>query len=195
MLRNTINYTFESADMLGIHFHNIKLKRGSSYIDSPKLTKNKRATINPKNSKDNKYFQYAIIAALHNQEIGRDSQRISKLKPCINNYNWKDINFPSGTDKYKKFERNNKDAALNIFSAPPNKEKINIMYKSSHSRTRKKQVVLLTITDNEQEDKRDKLHYLAVKSIPRLFRGTTSNHDGDFYWLGCLHPFRTDNAL
>ena len=39
----------------------------------------------------------------------------------------------------------------------------------------------------EQEDKPDKWRYLAVKSIPRLFRRTTSNHDGDFYCLGCLH--------
>ena len=29
-LRNGSNYTFESVDILGIHFHNIKLKRGSS---------------------------------------------------------------------------------------------------------------------------------------------------------------------
>ena len=30
ILRNGSNYTFESVDILGIHFHNIKLKRGSS---------------------------------------------------------------------------------------------------------------------------------------------------------------------
>ena len=51
------------------------------------------------------------------------------------------------------------------------------------------------ITDNEQEDKSDKWHYLAVKSIKRLFKGITSNHEGDFYCLNCLHSFQTDNAL
>ena len=119
----------------------------------------------------------------------------TKISPFINNYNWKDINFPAGTDEYKIFERNNKNIALNILSAPPNKEEINIIYKSSHNRKREKQVVLLMITDNEQEDKPDKWYYLAVKSIPRLFRRITTNHDGDFYCLGCLHSFRTDNAL
>ena len=54
ILRNASNYAFESVDMLGIHFHNIKLKRGSSYIDSPKWIKVKKATKNPKNTKDNK---------------------------------------------------------------------------------------------------------------------------------------------
>ena len=36
-----------------------------------------------------------------------------------------------------------------------------------------------------------KWHYLALKTLPALFTGITSNHDGDFYCLNCLHPFRT----
>ena len=39
ILRNGSNYTFESVDILGIHFHNIKLKSGSTYIDSPRRKK------------------------------------------------------------------------------------------------------------------------------------------------------------
>ena len=34
-----------------------------------------------------------------------------------------------------------------------------------------------------------------IKSFSKLFRGITSNHDGDFYFLNCLHSFRTDTAL
>ena len=54
----------------------------------------------------------------------------------------------------------------------------------------------------------EKWHYIALKSectddgfnrpirsLPRSFRGITSNHCGDFYCLNCLHSFRTDNAL
>ena len=77
------------------HLHKISLNRGSSCINSPKWLKNKVATINPKNTRDNECFKYAIIAALHHQEIVRDPQRISKLKPFIDSYNWKDIEFPS----------------------------------------------------------------------------------------------------
>ena len=40
ILTNGSNYIFESDDLLNIHFHNIKLKRDSSYIDSPDLIKN-----------------------------------------------------------------------------------------------------------------------------------------------------------
>ena len=34
-----------------------------------------------------------------------------------------------------------------------------------------------------------------TQSLSRLFRGVTSNNNGDFYCLGCLHSFRTGNAL
>ena len=58
------------------------------------------------------------------------------------------------------------------------------------------------ITDGE------KWHYTALKSkqtedgficptksLSRLFKGITSNHNGDFYCLNCLHSFRTYNIL
>ena len=94
----------------------------------------------------------------------------------------------------KIFERNNKNIGLNILSALPN-EKKNLTYKTDHNCKRKNQVVLSMVTGNEQEYMPDKSHYLALKSMPtienykkpiqsiwRLFRGMTSNHDGDFYF-------------
>ena len=38
-------------------------------------------------------------------------------------------------------------------------------------------------------------HYLAVKSISRLFCGITSNHNGDFYCLNCFYSYRKNNVL
>ena len=88
------SFTFERVDLLEYHLHKISLNRGSSYIDSLEWIKNKKVTINPKNAEDNNCFQYAIIAALNYQNIGHHPERISKLEPFINNYNWKDIEFP-----------------------------------------------------------------------------------------------------
>ena len=34
-----------------------------------------------------------------------------------------------------------------------------------------------------------------IRSLPRSFRGITSNHCGDFYCLNCLHLLGTDNTL
>ena len=84
------------------HLHKISLNRGSSYIDSPIWIKNK-VTINPKNTKDNNCFQYAKTAALNYQNISYHSEKISKIKPFINNYTWTDIEFPSHSKNWRKF--------------------------------------------------------------------------------------------
>ena len=38
-------------------------------------------------------------------------------------------------------------------------------------------------------------HYLAVKKLSSLLRGTTSKDNADFYCLNCLQSFRTKNKL
>ena len=207
ILRNGSNFVFESVDLLSYHIHKTNLKRGKSYIKSPEWILNKRATINLKN-KDNKCFQYSITVALNHQNIENHPERISNIKPFIDKYNWKGIDFPAGIKDWKKFEENNKEVALNILYTPPNTKTINLAYKSKYNRKRKNQVVLLMITHDEQSDEIDKWHYIALKgvrtdngfncpirSLSRLLRGITSNNHGDFYCLGCLHSFRTDNAL
>ena len=35
-------------------------------------------------------------------------------------------------------------------------------------------------------------HYFAVKKLSRSLRGITSNHNGNFYCLNCLHSYRTE---
>ena len=84
------SFAFERIDLLEYHLHKISLNRGSSYIKSHEWIRNKGVTINPKN-KDNKCFKYAITPALNHQNINHNPERISNLKPFINNYNWKDI--------------------------------------------------------------------------------------------------------
>ena len=84
---NKSSYTFERVDSLQSHLHKISLNRGSSYINPREWLKNKGVTMNPKNTNDNKCFQYAITAGLTHQNIHHHPQRISKLKPSINNYN------------------------------------------------------------------------------------------------------------
>ena len=152
--------------------------------------KNKRATINPKNIVDNNCFKYAIIAALHHQEIGRNPQRISNLKPFIDNYNWKNVEFPSHSKDWKKFEQNNNTIALNISYVPCNTKQIRPVYISKYNHKRDNQVNLLMITDNNNN-----WHYLPVENIPGLLREIQSNHNGDFYRLNCFHLYTTKNKL
>ena len=73
---------------------------------------------------------------------------------------------------------------------PYNKKEIEVAYTSKYNYKRKKQVILLMITD-----KNNRWHYLAVKSLSALFRGITSSNNGDFYCLNCFHSYRTLNKL
>ena len=74
---------------------------------------NKKAAINPKNN-DDKCFQYSITLTLNHKNIVKDPQRISKINPFNDQYNWKEISFPSYKNDWIKFESNNKTRALNI---------------------------------------------------------------------------------
>ena len=68
-------FVFNSANALYYDFDKINLGRGKSYIDSPKWLKNKKATINRKNSND-KCFQYALTAALNCEQIKNNLERV-----------------------------------------------------------------------------------------------------------------------
>ena len=76
-----------------------------SYIDSPDWIKNKRATINPINKKENKCFHYAVTEALNHEEIGKHAERITKIKPFVTKYIWERINFPSEKDDWKNLRK------------------------------------------------------------------------------------------
>ena len=54
-------FIHENVDLLFYYLHKTSLTRGGSYIKSPKWLGKKRATINPKNKKDENIFQYALI--------------------------------------------------------------------------------------------------------------------------------------
>ena len=74
---------------------------------------------------------------------------MSKIRPYINEYNWNDIDFPSTSKDWKKFELNNESIALNILYVPQKTRKICLAYKSKYNLTRENQVILLMITDGE----------------------------------------------
>ena len=182
------DFEFDGVNFLYYDFNKISLNRSRSYIDSPKWLKNKKSTINPKNN-DHKCFQYAVTLALNLDNIDNHPERISKIKPFIDQYNWKDIDFPSTNKDWRKSELNN-DIACNVLYVPHNTRKIQVACKSKQNLTCNKQVILLIVTDGE------KWHYLVVKHLPGLLlTGIASNHKEDFYCLNCFRLYRTRNKI
>ena len=133
------------------------------------------------NNSNNNNFEDALDDALNYQNIEIHSERISKLKPYINKYNWEGIDFPAGPKEWIKFEKNNKIIALNVLYIPRNTKTRSIAYRSEYNNKLKKQVILLMINNGKNS------HYLAVTK--------SSNHDGDFYCLNSFSSYTTKNKL
>ena len=130
------------------------------------LRSKKEAIINNNNNNNNnssRDFQNASDDALNYQAIKTNPERISKLKPYIDKYNWKRIDFPAGPKDWIKFERDNKTIALNVLYIPCNTQTISVAYRSEYNNNRKKQVILLVITDGK------KSHYLAAALLQKKF--------------------------
>ena len=76
-------FIFDSVDLLYYHLQKTSVKRtGSSYTDSPKCLKNKKATMNPRNN-DDKCFQYALTVPLNYQNIKKTLKEYQTLNPLL----------------------------------------------------------------------------------------------------------------
>ena len=108
-----------------------------------------------------------MILSLYHEQIGRSYCRISNIKPFINNFNCENINFPPQEQDYKTFEMNNKSIALNVLQA--NEQKISQYYKSEFNKTRKRQVILLILTDDECNSPQEKHYVKRQKQVLRIY--------------------------
>ena len=101
-------------------YHKINPNHGGSYINFPAWIKSKKAATNTINKKDNKCFPCAVTIALNHEEIKKDPQKITKIKPFINKYNWEGTQFPSEKDDSKKLQKIVVKIALHVFYAKKN---------------------------------------------------------------------------
>ena len=59
----------DSVELLYYHFQKIDIIRAESYIMSPDWIASKKATINPKNEKDNECFKWSIMSGFNYNKI------------------------------------------------------------------------------------------------------------------------------
>ena len=76
-----------------------------------------------------------------------------------------------------------------IYYLYDNTKTIRVAYRSEHNNKRKKQVILLMISNGII------WHCLAVTNLSALLKGNSSNHKGDFYCLNCFSSYTTKNKL
>ena len=80
------DFIFVSVQLMYYKCHKVNFICGGSYIGSPDWIKKKT---NPKNT-DDKCFQYAATVALTYEEIESHPERVSNIKPFMNNITGKE---------------------------------------------------------------------------------------------------------
>ena len=126
--------THESVGLLYYHFQRIDIRRGGSYIASPDWISSKKASINPKNEKDNECFKWSIIAGLNYNKIKeKELKKLLKFKRV-------DTDFSSHQRYWENFEQENNSIAINVLFVSHNSEEIKLAYKSSYNK-RKNQTI------------------------------------------------------
>ena len=77
--------------------------------------------------------------------------QLPSIKSFVNNFNWEKIEFPVGPKDWEQFERNNKTIALNLLFLPKNSKTITVAYRLEYNHKPKNQVILLMITNGEND--------------------------------------------
>ena len=106
-------FSLDKIMNLYINFQRLALTQGDSFTELPEWLKSKKAVMKPQN-KDEGYFKWAVIAALHHEEIKKDHERVSRLWPYENQHNWEGLEFPVSIKKIDKFEKNNPGVVVNV---------------------------------------------------------------------------------
>ena len=88
----------DSVELLYYNFQRIDIRRAESYVMSPDWIASKKASINLKNEKDNKCFQWSIIAGLNYNKI-----KEQELKKSLK-FKRVDTDFSSYQRNWKEFE-------------------------------------------------------------------------------------------
>ena len=174
-------FVFDMIMHMDISIHRLNLTRGSSYLPLPDWLAKKNAIINPKNL-DMKCFKWSIIAALKWEEIGKDPQRVSKLRK-YDDFDWEGINFPVSTKDISKFELKNR-IGVNVLALH---EKTPYICRKGGDYDR---VVNLMIIDDG-----DKRYYVAIKSLGRLLSKMNSKHqEMQHFCSNCLQGFSDERS-
>ena len=97
-------FVFNRVLFLDINFHKVNLTRGSSYLPLPDWISSKKALINSKNEEDKECFKWAILTALHHENIYSHPERILKDRRFEDDYDWRGLEFPIVLNKISIFD-------------------------------------------------------------------------------------------
>ena len=180
--REGSGWVFSKIISLRVSVHKHKPLKASSYMEIPRSIMNTKTVINIKN-KDNKFFQWCILAALH--PVQKNSERVSKYEPFQNELKFDGIEFPVKLQDISKFETQNR-ISVNVFGYDPEDWIYPLRITNVECTTH---VDLLYITDE------DNSHYCLIKNFNGLMNRHSKHQHKMFSCKYCLHAFWREELL
>ena len=128
-----------------------------TYFKFSEWIKVNTCNINPENNKKlgNKSFKYAIAAS---KTSGKNRHRLKNIQKFINDFAFKDIDYPLEKKDYEAFENNNPSIKLTIFKTTENEKELLIHYNQVNN-DRENKIDLLLLGNN---------HYIYVTELNLL---------------------------
>jgi hypothetical protein len=191
------------AEKSGWKFHSISdvvvsiskyvpLKNGS-YLPLPALINNKKCCINIKND-DDRCLMYCVLYHIHQKEILKDADRVSKYKPFLNEFNWSNIKFPVSLNDISKVEKLI-DYGINIFDYDDN------ITRPRRMSERKDDKIINLLSIGDRVNNVNIKHFVYIKKLDVLIMNKKNDENGvhrcdkSFICVNCLHPFSSCERL
>lgn len=173
----------EKVESLSLKIGKTRIIQGSSYIPTPKAIQT-RSLVNVQN-KDNKCFEYSVLAALHYNDILYDRKLPGNYQKWIG----KELMMDKFTEPMPIYEINRFEKLHNLT--------INVYYFDTKEKSRhfsplyiSKQRSLAFPINLLILDDGTKFHYTYIKKFSGLFNGRINRHNKICPY--CLHTFRTN---
>ena len=148
-------WIFSRVIELTLKTDDLGMIKGSNYIELPKKLSSKKAIINVQNE-DNECFKYAVLSAIHYDDIDNHPERVSKYKDYQDELNFSGIKFPVSLKDIDKFGKQNPQS-INVFGY----EKDVYVLRTS-KKDPQNAIDLLLLTEGKKK------HYCWIKNLSGL---------------------------
>ena len=171
----------------------------SSYVKTPEKLINRICVINVENKNDAECFKWAVLSALHYDDVVCHRERVSKYKEYEKKYDWSMLSYPVNAtgNSVKQFEEKN-NISINILQYHTKTDKVSILNKSHLDRgtyTKDTKKIWILLMSNEYETLH---HFVGINNMSRLMKQQVygKGHQRKLYFCdNCLTPKTNQQAL
>ena len=175
-------FIFEKIEQTELNIVKTRSLKGSSYF---KLNFRSNSLVNIQNE-DQKCFLWCVLAHIH--KIKTNPERVSKYKPFENEINMRRIDYPVKIKDIDKFENQNENISINVFSLVNNDLKTIYPLRISLENKTFYNIDLLYV---EQDGN---THYCLIKKLESLLFNKVSYHK-IYLCIKCFQTYSSQQAL